>query len=99
MLAAAYACGSMFGMGFCQEDVLLITPNGYELINPPLPYTAADIRSANGAPEAMKKIGLFQGRARKAKFSGWRKRFGLSTIFRAFAAAHAIVFAAPIDPG
>ncbi len=33
------------GMGFYQEDVLLITPNGYELINPPLPYTAADIEA------------------------------------------------------
>jgi len=38
----------------------------------------------------MKKIGLFQERARKATV--WRKRFGLSTIFRALAAAHAIVF-------
>jgi hypothetical protein len=32
-------------MGFYQEDVLLITPNGYELINPPLPYAAADIEA------------------------------------------------------
>jgi len=31
------------GMGFYQEDVLFITANGYQLINPALPYSAADI--------------------------------------------------------
>lgn len=31
------------GMGFYEEDVSLITPTGHELINPPLPYRAADI--------------------------------------------------------
>ncbi len=31
------------GQGFYQEDVSLITPDGRQLINPPLPYSAADI--------------------------------------------------------
>jgi Xaa-Pro aminopeptidase len=31
------------GQGFYEEDVALITADGYQLINPPLPYTAADI--------------------------------------------------------
>ena len=31
------------GQGFYEEDVALITANGYELINPPLPYLPADI--------------------------------------------------------
>ena len=31
------------GQGFYQEDVSLITPDGHQLINPPLPYSAADI--------------------------------------------------------
>ena len=31
------------GQGFYQEDVLLITADGHQLINPPLPYSAADI--------------------------------------------------------
>ena len=31
------------GQGFSEEDVALITANGHELINPPLPYSAADI--------------------------------------------------------
>jgi hypothetical protein len=31
------------GQGFYQEDVALITANGYQLINPILPYSAADI--------------------------------------------------------
>jgi Xaa-Pro aminopeptidase len=31
------------GMGFYEEDVLLITGNGYQLINPALPYSAAEI--------------------------------------------------------
>ena len=31
------------GLGFYQEDVALITAEGHELINPPLPYSAADI--------------------------------------------------------
>jgi hypothetical protein len=29
--------------GLYQEDVSLITPDGHQLINPPLPYLAADI--------------------------------------------------------
>jgi Xaa-Pro aminopeptidase len=31
------------GQGFYEEDVALITADGYQLINPPLPYSAADI--------------------------------------------------------
>ena len=31
------------GQGFYEEDVSLITANGHQLINPPLPYAAADI--------------------------------------------------------
>jgi Xaa-Pro aminopeptidase len=31
------------GQGFYEEDVVLITHEGHELINPPLPYSAADI--------------------------------------------------------
>jgi Xaa-Pro aminopeptidase len=31
------------GIGFYEEDVSLITPTGHELINPALPYKAADI--------------------------------------------------------
>jgi len=31
------------GEGFYEEDVVLITADGYQLINPPLPYSAADI--------------------------------------------------------
>jgi len=31
------------GQGFYQEDVSLITADGHQLINPPLPYAAADI--------------------------------------------------------
>lgn len=31
------------GVGFYQEDVVLITANGYELINPALPYSAKEI--------------------------------------------------------
>ena len=31
------------GMGFYEEDVSLITPDGHQLINPPLPYSATDI--------------------------------------------------------
>ncbi len=31
------------GVGFYEEDVSLITPGGHELINPALPYKAADI--------------------------------------------------------
>jgi ABC-type branched-subunit amino acid transport system substrate-binding protein len=31
------------GQGFYQEDVSLITADGHQLINPPLPYSAADI--------------------------------------------------------
>jgi Xaa-Pro aminopeptidase len=31
------------GQGFYQEDVALITADGYQLINPALPYSAADI--------------------------------------------------------
>jgi Xaa-Pro aminopeptidase len=31
------------GQGFYEEDVSLITANGHQLINPPLPYSAADI--------------------------------------------------------
>jgi Xaa-Pro aminopeptidase len=34
------------GQGFYEEDLLLITQGGYELINPPLPYDAADIEQA-----------------------------------------------------
>lgn len=33
----------MGAQGFYEEDVVLITPNGYEIVNPPLPYTAAGI--------------------------------------------------------
>ncbi len=44
------------GQGFYEEDVVLITADGYQLINPALPYSAADIekmmarlkRSQNG---------------------------------------------------
>jgi len=31
------------GQGFYEEDVSLITSDGHQLINPPLPYAAADI--------------------------------------------------------
>jgi len=31
------------GQGFYEEDVVLITANGHELINPALPYSAAEI--------------------------------------------------------
>ena len=31
------------GQGFYEEDVCLITADGHQLINPPLPYAAADI--------------------------------------------------------
>ena len=31
------------GQGFYEEDVVLIASDGYQLINPPLPYSAADI--------------------------------------------------------
>ena len=31
------------GVGFYEEDVSLITPSGHELINPALPYKAADM--------------------------------------------------------
>jgi Xaa-Pro aminopeptidase len=31
------------GQGFYEEDVVLITADGYQLINPALPYSAADI--------------------------------------------------------
>ncbi len=31
------------GKGFYEEDVVLITADGYQLINPALPYSAADI--------------------------------------------------------
>ena len=31
------------GMGFYEEDVVLIKSDGYELINPPLPYSAVEI--------------------------------------------------------
>jgi hypothetical protein len=31
------------GMGFYEEDVSLVTATGHEVVNPPLPYTAADI--------------------------------------------------------
>ena len=31
------------GQGFYEEDVLLITADGYQVINPVLPYSAADI--------------------------------------------------------
>jgi hypothetical protein len=31
------------GHGFYEEDVVLITADGYQLINPALPYSAADI--------------------------------------------------------
>jgi Xaa-Pro aminopeptidase len=31
------------GQGFYEEDVALITSDGHQLINPPLPYSAADI--------------------------------------------------------
>jgi ABC-type branched-subunit amino acid transport system substrate-binding protein len=48
------------GQGFYQEDVSLITADGHRLINPPLPYSAADIekmmtqlkRSPKGGPPA-----------------------------------------------
>ena len=31
------------GQGFYEEDVVLVTADGYQLISPPLPYSAADI--------------------------------------------------------
>jgi hypothetical protein len=31
------------GQGFYEEDLVLITADGYELVNPALPYSAADI--------------------------------------------------------
>ena len=37
---------SVDGQGFYVEDTLLITPEGYEQINPPLPYFARDIEQA-----------------------------------------------------
>jgi Xaa-Pro aminopeptidase len=43
------------GVGFYQEDVLLITPNGYELINPPLPYSPADIEALMARLKRSKK--------------------------------------------
>jgi hypothetical protein len=34
------------GQGFYVQDILLITPDGYEVINPPLPYFARQIEQA-----------------------------------------------------
>ena len=36
------------GDGFYLEDMILIEPNGYRLLTPGLPYTAAEIEAAIG---------------------------------------------------
>ena len=43
------------GMGFYEEDVLLITANGYQLINPDLPYSATDIETLMSRLKRSKK--------------------------------------------
>jgi Xaa-Pro aminopeptidase len=37
------------GDSFFVEDTLLITKTGHEILNPPLPYSAADIEKAMAA--------------------------------------------------
>lgn len=37
------------GQGFYEEDVALITADGHQLINPPLPYSAVDIEKMMGS--------------------------------------------------
>src|SRR5262249_25966785 len=43
------------GTGFYEEDVLLITANGYQLINPNLPYSATDIETLMSRLKRSKK--------------------------------------------
>ena len=43
------------GTGFYEEDVLLITANGYQLINPDLPYSATDIETLMSRLKRSKK--------------------------------------------
>jgi len=43
------------GMGFYEEDVWLITANGYQLINPDLPYSATDIETLMSRLKRSKK--------------------------------------------
>jgi hypothetical protein len=31
------------GDAYFVEDAILVTPGGHEIVNPPLPYTAADL--------------------------------------------------------
>jgi Xaa-Pro aminopeptidase len=38
------------GQGFYLEDMLLVTPTGYELLTPGLPYTAAEVERVMRAP-------------------------------------------------
>ena len=43
------------GQGFYEEDVVLITADGHQLINPPLPYSAADIEKMMASLERSQK--------------------------------------------
>jgi ABC-type branched-subunit amino acid transport system substrate-binding protein len=43
------------GTGFYEEDVLLITANGYQLINPDLPYSATDVETLMSRLKRSKK--------------------------------------------
>ena len=41
---------SVDGQGFYLEDMILVTPTGYEVLTPGLPYSADEIERAVGSP-------------------------------------------------
>ena len=54
------------GQGFYEEDVALITADGYQLINPPLPYSAADIEKMMAA-EKQKHMAAPTGKSKHGR--------------------------------
>jgi Xaa-Pro aminopeptidase len=55
--------------GFYEEDVVLITATGYQLINPPLPYSAADIEKMM-ARVKQEYVATLTGKSK----NNWRKQ-------------------------